>query len=133
LKISRHQLEIWWWQIEFTIHSNAILNIKMYSCISLGLKFTKSKIPGNIVERPWHINNVLCPVPKTSPCTYVWLSWLTCLKLRDHKLSKVDYEPGDITRQSHAWSTRVLGSLCEPGNKYVMENQEKMDITCLRR
>jgi len=35
--------------------------------------------------------------------------------------SNLVYEPGDITRQSHAWSTRVLGSLCEPGNKYVME------------
>jgi hypothetical protein len=31
-------------------------------------------------------------------------------------LSKGDHEPGDITRQSHAWSTRVLGSLCEPEN-----------------
>jgi hypothetical protein len=32
--------------------------IKMYSSISLGLKITKIKIPGNIVERLWHINNV---------------------------------------------------------------------------
>ena len=45
LKISRHQL-------------NAILNIKMYSCISLGLEITNIKIPGNIVERLFHINNV---------------------------------------------------------------------------
>ena len=30
----------------------------MYSCISLGLKITKIKIPKNIVERFWHINNV---------------------------------------------------------------------------
>ena len=51
----------------FTVHSNAILNIKMYSymlkkkmysCISLRLIITKIKIPGNIVERLWHINNV---------------------------------------------------------------------------
>jgi hypothetical protein len=41
-----------------SVHSNAILNIKMYSCISLGLKITKIKIPGNIVERLWHTNNV---------------------------------------------------------------------------
>jgi hypothetical protein len=40
------------------LHSNAILNIKMYSCISLGLKITKIKIPRNIVEQLWHINNV---------------------------------------------------------------------------
>jgi hypothetical protein len=39
-------------------HSNAILNIKMYPCISLGLKITQIKIPRNIVERLWHINNV---------------------------------------------------------------------------
>ena len=39
--------------------SSAILNIKMYYCISLGLNITKIKIPGNIVERlQWHINNV---------------------------------------------------------------------------
>ena len=55
---SRLQLEIWRSQIEFTVHSNAILNIKMYSGISLGLKITKFKIPGNIVERLWHIHNV---------------------------------------------------------------------------
>jgi hypothetical protein len=30
----------------------------MYSSISLGLKSTKNKIPGNIVERLWHISNV---------------------------------------------------------------------------
>ena len=30
----------------------------MYSCISLGLKITKIKIPGNLVERLCHINNV---------------------------------------------------------------------------
>jgi hypothetical protein len=30
----------------------------MYSFISLGLKITKIKIPGNIVERLWHINNL---------------------------------------------------------------------------
>ena len=40
------------------LHSNAILNLKMYSCIFLGLKITKIKIPRNIVERLWHINNV---------------------------------------------------------------------------
>ena len=45
--------------VEFTVDSDAILNIKMYSCISLGLKITKMKITGNIVERLWHIiNNV---------------------------------------------------------------------------
>ena len=44
--------------IEFAIHSNAILNIEMYSCISLGLKITKIKIPGNIFERLWHTNNL---------------------------------------------------------------------------
>ena len=27
--------------------------------------------------------------------------------------SNLVYEPGDITRQSHAWSTRMLGSLCQ--------------------
>jgi hypothetical protein len=43
---------------DFTVHSNAILNIKMYCCISLGPKSTKNKIPRNIVERLWHINNV---------------------------------------------------------------------------
>ena len=58
LKISRHQLEFWWSQIEFTIHYNALLSIKIYSCISLGLRITKNKIPGNIVERLLHINNV---------------------------------------------------------------------------
>ena len=41
------------------LHSNAILNIKMFTCISLGLKITKIKIPQNIVERLWHINNVM--------------------------------------------------------------------------
>ena len=30
----------------------------MYSCISLGLKITEIKIPGNIVERLWHVNDV---------------------------------------------------------------------------
>ena len=35
-----HGIEIWWSQIEFTIYSNAILNIKIYSCIFLGLKIT---------------------------------------------------------------------------------------------
>ena len=30
----------------------------MYPCISLGVKITNIKIPGNIVERLWHINNV---------------------------------------------------------------------------
>ena len=40
------------------LHSNAMLNIKMYSCISLGLKITQIKIPRNIVERLWHRNNV---------------------------------------------------------------------------
>ena len=30
----------------------------MYSCKSLGLKITKIKILGNIIERLWHINNV---------------------------------------------------------------------------
>jgi hypothetical protein len=44
-------------QSEFTVHYNVILNIKMYSCISLGKKITKIKIQGNIVERLWHINN----------------------------------------------------------------------------
>ena len=59
--------------------------------------------------------------------THVWLGWLICIKLRYHILSKGDlvYEPGNIARQSHAWSTRELGSLRQPGNKYVMENQEK--------
>jgi hypothetical protein len=33
----------------------------MYYCISLGLNITKIKIPGNIVERLWHINNVADP------------------------------------------------------------------------
>jgi hypothetical protein len=41
--------------VEFTVDADAILNIKMYSCISLGLKIT---IPRNIVERLWHINNM---------------------------------------------------------------------------
>ena len=41
--------------VEFTVDSDAILNIKMYSCISLGLKIT---IPRNIVELLWHINNM---------------------------------------------------------------------------
>jgi hypothetical protein len=40
------------------LHSNALLNIKMYSCISLGLKITQIKIPRNIVERLWQISNV---------------------------------------------------------------------------
>ena len=40
------------------LHYNAILNIKMYSCISLGLKIKQNKIPRNIVEQLWHRNNV---------------------------------------------------------------------------
>jgi hypothetical protein len=35
-----------------------MLNIKMYSSISLGLKIKQIKIPRNIVEGLWHINNV---------------------------------------------------------------------------
>jgi len=31
-------------------HSNAILNIKIYSCISMGLKITQIKIPQNVVD-----------------------------------------------------------------------------------
>jgi hypothetical protein len=58
-----NKLEIWWSQIEFTLHYNAILNIKMYSCISLGLKITKIKIPGNIVERLWHIEQRTFQIP----------------------------------------------------------------------
>ena len=30
----------------------------MYSCISLGLTITEIKIPGNIIERLWHVNDV---------------------------------------------------------------------------
>jgi hypothetical protein len=32
--------------------------IKTYSCIFLGLKITQIKIPRDIVERLWHINNL---------------------------------------------------------------------------
>jgi hypothetical protein len=32
------------------LHFNAILNIKMYSCVSLGLKITQIKIPQNVVD-----------------------------------------------------------------------------------
>ena len=39
------------------LHSNAVLNIKMYSCISLGPKITQIKIPGNVVD-DWEINNM---------------------------------------------------------------------------
>ena len=39
-------------------HTLTCLNIKMYSCISLGLQIIKNKILGNNVERLWHINNV---------------------------------------------------------------------------
>jgi hypothetical protein len=54
------QLMLWNFQIQYSyLHSNAILNIKLYSCISLGLKITQIKIPRNIVERLWHINNVM--------------------------------------------------------------------------
>jgi hypothetical protein len=53
------QLMQWNFQIQYSyLHSNAILNIKMHSCISQGLKITQIKIPRNIVERLWHINNV---------------------------------------------------------------------------
>jgi len=32
------------------LHSNAILNMPMYSCISLGLNITPIKIPRNVVD-----------------------------------------------------------------------------------
>jgi len=39
--------------------SDCSIQIKLnYSCIALGLKITQIKIPRNIVERLWHINNV---------------------------------------------------------------------------
>ena len=44
---------------DLRVYSNAILSIKMCSCISLSLKSAKIKIPGNIVIRLWHINNVM--------------------------------------------------------------------------
>ena len=36
--------------VKNTIHSNAILNIQMYSYIPLGLKITQIKIPRNVVD-----------------------------------------------------------------------------------
>jgi hypothetical protein len=38
------------YSICFYLHSNAILNIKMYSCISLGLTITQIKITRNVVD-----------------------------------------------------------------------------------
>ena len=55
LRPSNQQLMPWNFQIQYSyLHSNAILNIKMYSCISLGLKITQIKIPRNLVWRLAH-------------------------------------------------------------------------------
>jgi hypothetical protein len=41
----------WNFQIQYCyLHYNAILNINMYSCISMGLKITQIKIPKNVVD-----------------------------------------------------------------------------------
>jgi hypothetical protein len=53
----------------FYFHSNAILNINMYSCISLGLKITQNKIPRNVVD---DFGNWINFVRASAPCTHAW-------------------------------------------------------------